>query len=67
MLPPGTKTKTQRDKPAAALAELSGPPLTRLSSVFGQHKTNTSPVRDGVQHAANTDETALPGIGRHNC
>jgi hypothetical protein len=59
--------KTQRDKPAAALTELSGPPLTWLSSVFALTQTTTSPVREGVQHAANTDETALPGIGRHNC
>jgi hypothetical protein len=32
-----------------------------------QHTSNTSPGPEGIQHADNTDETALRGTRRHHC
>jgi hypothetical protein len=45
-----------------------GEQTRRLTGLLhGQHKSNTSPCPGGVQHASNTDETALPGTPWHGC
>src|ERR1039458_9493451 len=38
---------------------------SRLTGCGGQHSCNTRPAPGGVQHADNTDETALPGTRWH--
>ncbi len=45
----------------------SGAQARRLTGCGGQHSSNTSPAPGGVQHAYNTDETALPGTRWHTC